>query len=214
MALGGIAVAAAVVCVIEFGPWKGAKADSARQQTVASVPVPVQPPATAPATPAPPQEAAPQPAPAPKPDATAKPAARPRDTRPTPPQPAQPQLPAPQPEAQQPAPQPPPAQPPATEPAPAAPKQPSRQELMRAREFMAKLHFRSDAVNSILQNLQRRQEASGMGLNARFTRPQGLMNTYLENADQAINEGDLRAAHEYAEKAERQIEILEKLLNM
>ena len=85
---------------------------------------------------------------------------------------------------------------------------------MRAREVSAKLHVRSDAVNTILQSLQRRQEASGMGLNARFTRPQSLMNTYLENAEQAAAAGDLRAAHDYQEKAERQIEILEKLLNM
>jgi hypothetical protein len=85
---------------------------------------------------------------------------------------------------------------------------------MRAREVVAKLHIRSDAVNSILQSLQRRQEASGMGLNARFTRPQALMNTYLDNAAAAIDEGDLRAARDYQDKAERQIEILEKLLNM
>ena len=217
MALGGIAAAAAIVCVIEFGPWKGAKADSARQQTAAITPMPVQPPPTAPVTPAeavptPPQEAAPQPAP--KPDASTKPAPRPQESKPAPPPPAQPQPqpqpPAPQPEAQQPPPQP-AVQP---EPVPAAPRAPSRQELMRAREFLAKLHFRSDAINNILQSLQRRQEASGMGLNARFTRPQGLMNTYLESAGQALNDGDLKAAREYEEKAERQIETLEKLLNM
>jgi serine/threonine-protein kinase len=217
MAVGGIAVAAAIVCLIEFGPWKGAKAESARQQTAAVMPVPVQPPVTAPApqadaTPAPPQDAAPQPAPAPKRDATAKPAPRTQEANAVQPQPAQPQPPPPQPQAQQPPPQ--PAAQPVPEPAPAAPKQPNRQEVMKAREFMAKLHFRADAINNLLQGLQRRQEASGMSLNARFTRPQGLMNTYLQSADEALNEGDLPAYKDYREKAERQIETLEKLLNM
>ena len=36
MALGGIAVAAAIVCLIEFGPWKGAIADSVRHLTAAN----------------------------------------------------------------------------------------------------------------------------------------------------------------------------------
>jgi hypothetical protein len=85
---------------------------------------------------------------------------------------------------------------------------------MQAREFVAKLHFRADAINNILQTLKRRQEANGMGLNARFTKPQGLMNTYMEGANEALNQGDLPVAREYADKAERQIEILEKLLNM
>jgi serine/threonine-protein kinase len=219
MALGGIAVAAAIVCLIQFGPWKGAKAESAKQQAAAVMSVPVQPPVTPPATqtdaaPPPPQEAAPQPAPAAKPDATAKPAVRPQQGKAVQPPPVQPQPqpPAPQPEAQQPPQR--PAEQPKPEPAPTGPKQPSRQELMKAREFVAKLHFRSDAINNLLQNLQRRQEASGMGLNARFTRPQGLMNTFLQSADEALNEGDLPAFREYREKAERQIEILEKLLNM
>jgi len=223
MAIGGIAAVAAIVCLIEFGPWKGAKAESARQQALATASA--QPPATAPVTsaetaPTPPQEAAPQPqpapepAPAPKPAVTPKPAARPQEAKPAQAQPAQPQpqQPAPQPEAQQPPP--PPPEQPKPEPAPAAPKGPSRQELMKAREFVAKLHFRADAIDNLLQSLKARQEASGMGLNARFTRPQGLMNTYLESADQALNQGDLPAAKGYREKAERQIEILEKLLNM
>ena len=220
MALGGIAAVAAIICAIEFGPWKGAKADSAKPQTVAAVPVQEQPPATAPATPpdavaTPPQDAAPQPAPAPKTGATAKPVVRPQGTKPAPPQftPPQPQpQPQPQPEAQQPPP--PQAVQPRPEPPPAAPKGPSRQELMKAREFNAKLHIRSDAINGVLQSLQRRQEAGGMSLNARFTRPQALMNTYLDNAGIAIDEGDLRAARDYEDKAERQMEILEKLLNM
>lgn len=208
MAIGGIAVAAAIVCLIEFGPWKGAKAVAA---------VPAQPPITAPVTqaetqpapaPAPAQDAAPQPAPAPKPDTAAKPAPVQQAAKPL-----QPQPPAPQPEVQQPAPQPVPQQP-RPEPAPAAPRQPSRQELMRAHEFVAKLHFRADAINNILLTLQRRQEANGMGLNARFTRPQGLMNTNLEAADQALSQGDIQVSREFSEKAERQIEALEKLLNM
>ena len=85
---------------------------------------------------------------------------------------------------------------------------------MQAREHAAKLHVRAGAVRASLQNLKRSQSAGGMGLSSRFTQPEGLMNTYLQAANEALNQGDLTAFREYADKAERQIEILEKLLNL
>jgi hypothetical protein len=220
MALGGIAAAAAIVAAIEFGPWKGAKADSAKQQQ-AAVTVPVQPPATAPAdtTAAQTQSAAatPQQVDALPPQQTppATPPATKRNivgtSRPQEPQFAQPQpvQPPPQQQVQQE-----PPQQPRAEPEPVAPRGPSRAELARAREHVAKLHIRADAVRASLQALKRVQQANGMTLNARFTQPEGLMNTYLRGANEALNAEDLPLFREYADKAERQLEILEKLLNL
>jgi len=53
-----------------------------------------------------------------------------------------------------------------------------------------------------------------LALNARFTQPQGLMDLYLRSAHDAVGQSDLHAARDYAGKAERQVEILEKLLNL
>ena len=39
------------------------------------------------------------------------------------------------------------------------------------------------------------------------------MNSYMQASQDALNANDLSAAKDYATKAERQIEILEKLLN-
>ena len=221
MALGGVAVAAAIICVIEFGPWKGARADSARQPAAAAMPAPpAAAPASVPDTAAtPPQDATPpQPAPAqaatPQPAVAARPAAPLHVAQSARQEAAQPQpQPAPQQQAQQPVPQQ-PAPAPVAQPEPAAPKGPSRQELMQTREFMAKLQFRAEAVRKILQSLKKAQEARGMGLNPGYTRPEGLMNMYLQSASESLNQGDLAETMDYAHKAERQLEILEQLLNM
>ena len=104
-----------------------------------------------------------------------------------------------------------PAAPPPEPPKPAGP---SREEILQAREPVAKLHVRAIAVRGALQSLRRSQQSMGMNLNAKYTGPEGLMDTYLKAADDALNAKDLPAAREYTEKAEHQIEILEKLLNL
>ena len=40
-----------------------------------------------------------------------------------------------------------------------------------------------------------------------------LMNTYLSGADAALNAGDPATARSFADKAEKQVEKLEKFLN-
>jgi hypothetical protein len=42
----------------------------------------------------------------------------------------------------------------------------------------------------------------------------GLTDTYLQSANDALNRSDLAAARAYADKAGRQIEILEELRNL
>jgi len=236
MALGGIAAAAAIVAVIEFGPWKGVHANSSRtpaavvQQSPPASQQPAQPVVQADVAPPPPDQAAssaPQPGSAPPQPTMAANASTPAPTSQSPARqapggnqvayakPAQPppaSNPAPQPV--QPAPQPAPQQAQQTPAPPPAPAGPSREELMHARERSAKLNVRVSAVRDGLLNLKRSMQSKGMGLSARFTQPEGLMNTYLQAAGDALNAGDLPAFRDYSDKAERQVEILEKLLNL
>jgi eukaryotic-like serine/threonine-protein kinase len=232
MAAGALAAALGAIAVIEFGPWKDTKAQTpppsqAQAQPSAPTPAPVQtaPPAGEPAS---------QPAAAPSqpsqtaaaaPDvAKAKTMTKPAPsktisalTAPTPTQPAQAvaQPTVQPPVVSQPIPQ--PAQQPTAQPAPKPadpqPATPARAELMAARERHAQLDARASGIRTSLQSLQRSQAASGLNLNARFTQPASLMDTYMKAASDALHDNDLASAKDFMDKAERQIEVLEKLLN-
>jgi serine/threonine-protein kinase len=232
MAAGALAAALGAIAVIEFGPWRDTKAQTpppsqAQAQPAAPAPAPVQtaPPATEPASQpaAAPTQASQTAAPAPA-VAKSKTADKPTASRsvavltsPTPVQAAQTATqpavqqpaasqPTPQPVQQQTAQQPPkPADPP--------PAMPSRAELMAARERHAQLDARASGIRGTLQSLQRSQAASGLNLNARFTQPASLMDTYMKAASDALHDNDLASAKDFMDKAERQVEILEKLLN-
>jgi phosphoglycerate-specific signal transduction histidine kinase len=52
-----------------------------------------------------------------------------------------------------------------------------------------------------------------LNLSSRFTQPATLMDSYMRGASDAIETSDLDSAKDLMTKAERQIEVLEKLLN-
>jgi len=231
MAAGALAAALGAIAVIEFGPWKDTKAQTpppsqAQAQPTAPVPAPVQtaPPAAEPApqptaVPSQPQQTtAPAPALA-KTKTAGKPAAsqtvaasasltpvQPGQTVTQPPVQPPTAQPIPQPAQQQVAQQPP-------KPAEPQPVMPSRAEMMAARERHAQLEARAGGIRTTLQSLQRSQAASGLNLNARFTQPASLMDTYMKASADALHDNDLVSAKDFMDKAERQVEILEKLLN-
>ena len=91
---------------------------------------------------------------------------------------------------------------------------PSRAELQKTRESLALLNNRATAVRSSLESLKRAQAAQGYNIGGQYTGPAGLMDTYLNGATEALNAHDLSAAKDFAAKAERQIEILEKLFHL
>jgi serine/threonine-protein kinase len=209
MALGGIATAAVVLAAIQFGPWKGTNA----APQPAAAPAAVQAPVSAPAEAAPPQPAAAPPAQAAAPAAatSAEPAIR-RSSQPAG-RPAQhaPQG-SPEPVAAQPPPieQPqaaPPAQPVAQSQAPAV----NPAELEKVRDDFDMLEARATTIRN--HSLWRSQAASGMGIRSDAANARSLMETYLRNATGALNAGNAASARNYMEKAERQVEILEKILN-
>ncbi|MEO8596092.1 MAG: protein kinase [Candidatus Solibacter sp.] len=96
---------------------------------------------------------------------------------------------------------------------PAAPSGPSRAELQQTREHLAMLNVRAGGIRASLQTLQRSQAASGLNLRGDMQDAANMVNTYLTGADAALNASDVTAAKSFADKAERQLEKLEKFLN-
>ena len=231
MVLGAVAAVLAIIAVVAIAPWKGTRAAPAQVAAPAAKPVTPEPPAPVaapppaqtdpqhpqPATPAPSLRAAP-PSPvsnpltgsshapvrtagvaktvpagsqsAPSSPPVAQPAA---NLQPAVPQPAVPQ----QPVQQQ----------------PAASTGPSRAELQQVRESIALVGVRAAGIRSSLQSLQRSQAASGLSLRGDMQAAANLMNSYLDGADAALNAGDVAQAKNFLEKAEPQVQKLEKFLN-
>jgi serine/threonine protein kinase len=215
MAVGALATAAAVIAAIEFGPWKETKAapQTAQQQEQTQTP-----PATAPAPQNPAQQTVEQPAAAQAQTAQSTQTAPSKTKSATaashpPPALLQPPQVQTQTAVQQPTPQQPLAQPvEQTQPQAAAPPPgPSRAEMQAAREQMMQLGVRVTGIKGSLQSLQR--SMGNMNLSSKFTEPAGLMDGYMKGANDALSDHDLDSAKSFMEKAERQIVILEKLLN-
>jgi eukaryotic-like serine/threonine-protein kinase len=225
LAAGALCTALAVVAVIQFGPWKEAGAVGAPE----AVPEPAAMAATAPAAVPEPVEL--PPAQVPEPVTTPPPAAPPQ-AAPVRQQAALPavvkQRPAPAIQAAQPAAEPvqtavpfseparvaaqPAAQPAPTPtaPAPAAAARP--EELQKIREQLVMVSTRFATARGSLQNIQRSQAASGLGLRADVSGAASLAGTFLEGAKEALNDGNADAARGFLNKAERQVEIVEKFL--
>ena len=71
---------------------------------------------------------------------------------------------------------------------------------------------RASTARNSLQTLQRSQAASGLNLRADITEAASLASSYLEGANAALNAGDAASARSFTEKAERQVEKIEKFL--
>jgi serine/threonine protein kinase len=85
-----------------------------------------------------------------------------------------------------------------------------RAELQHERESLAMLGARATSIHSTLQNLQRAQAASGLGLRSDWVQASSLMDSFLRGADDALRAGDAATAKDLMDKGERQIEKLEK----
>ncbi len=226
MALGAVAAVLVVVGVIQFGPHK--RADAAPQPN--SVPAAVVPP-----DPVPPSQA-----PATAPSAAQTPGIQPPANVPRPAV-SKPERPSPprRSAADHPLTQMQPTQTQATQAPVAAPQQtsppsvatpqqtsptanqaatsgapvPSPAQVAEARDHFMMLNTRAAGIRSTLQSLAQKQAAGGLNLNARWQEPADLMDNFMAAANQALANGDLTGAKSYMDKAERQIERLEKGLN-
>jgi hypothetical protein len=95
----------------------------------------------------------------------------------------------------------------------AAANAPTRAELQQIREQLAMLASRAGGIRTSLQSLQRSQAASGLNLRGDMQEAASLMDSYFNGAAAALNAGDAGAAKSLMDKAERQVEKLEKFLN-
>jgi len=230
---GALCMVAALIAVIQLGPWKRASAGAgslppgaAVQNPVTTVQPPAQQPAVAAPNPAPVEQPAAS-APAPSAGSVAAAQANPRRLPSSAPHaPVSNATPASGAQAAsvtQPAPQ----RPAVSQPAvlqPAAPLNPAapapqpdlsaqRAELQKTREGLAMLLARSTSVHSTLDNLRHSQAASGLGLRGDWLQAASLMDSFLQGATNAIAAGDSGSAKDLMEKGERQLEKLEKALN-
>ena len=224
MGLGAVAAVLAIVALVAIAPWKGTGAAPAKIASPAAQPPVSEPPAPVAAQPL----SQPSSQPEPQPQMPAAPVSTPVGASPRVPsrtpgaaksvpvgsQPAaqSPAVQAPVPTPQQPAPQPAAQQQPGPQ-QPAAPAGPSRAELQQVRESLALVGVRAAGIHTSLQSLQRSQAASGMNLRGDMQSAASLMDTYLDGAEKALNARDVAQAKDFLDKAEPQVQKLEKFLN-
>lgn len=84
--------------------------------------------------------------------------------------------------------------------------------LREQREFRQMLAARAIVVRTSLRTLEESQKGHGMNLRGDIREAQSLMDAYLQSATEDLNQLDLPAARADMEKAEREIEKLEKFL--
>jgi hypothetical protein len=88
-----------------------------------------------------------------------------------------------------------------------------RAELQKVRESLTMLAARSSSIHTTLDNLQRSQAASGLGLRGDWLQSATLMDSFVRGASDALAAGDAASARDLMEKGERQVDKLEKALN-
>jgi hypothetical protein len=96
---------------------------------------------------------------------------------------------------------------------PAAPVGPSRAELQEVRESIALIGVRASGIRTSLQSLQNSQGKKGLNLRGDMQSAANLMDTYLDGAQAAFNANDVAQARSFLDKAEPQVQKLEKFLN-
>lgn len=96
---------------------------------------------------------------------------------------------------------------------PATPAGPSQQEIDQALDRKVQLDARASAVAASLDNLRRRQEASGYSLRQDIAAAAIRMRSFLDVAAADLNNGDIAAAQRDMDKAEKEISTLESFFN-
>jgi serine/threonine-protein kinase len=220
MGLGAVVAVLALVAVIALAPWKKTGAAPAKADAPVAQPAPQptpQQPVSEPAAPVAAQpEQQPQPsaaAPVSTPvNASSRVPSRTTGVAKSAPAVSRPAGQAQQPAEQQPAPQQAVQEQPVQH-QPTAPAGPSRAELQEVRESLALIGVRASGIRTSLQSLQRSQAASGLNLRGDMQAAANLMTTYLDGAEAALNAGDAAQARSFLDKAEPQVQKLEKFLN-
>jgi len=89
---------------------------------------------------------------------------------------------------------------------------PSAEEVEQVHEQMTGLDARASAVSASLEGLKRQQQADGLGLRRDMAAAYARMNTYLRSANDELNSGNIVAARNHMDKADKEISTLENFL--
>ncbi len=89
---------------------------------------------------------------------------------------------------------------------------PTPEEVEQAHEQMTGLGARASAVSASVEGLKRQQEAAGLGLRQDMAAAYARMNSYLHSASDELNSGNIAAAQNHMDKADKEISILEHFL--
>jgi serine/threonine protein kinase len=89
---------------------------------------------------------------------------------------------------------------------------PSQAEVEQSQERMIQLGSRTDAVDRSISQLRHQQEADGLGLRNDMETADNQMRAYMQAANQDMQASRIAAANRNMDKAEAQLQILEKFL--
>ncbi len=89
---------------------------------------------------------------------------------------------------------------------------PTPEEVDQAREQMTGLDARGSAVSASVEGLKRQQEADGLGLRQDMAVAYARMNSYLRSASDDLHNGNIVAARNHMDKADKEITTLEHFL--
>ncbi len=89
---------------------------------------------------------------------------------------------------------------------------PSAEEVEQVHEQMTGLDARASAVSASVENLKRQQQADGLGLRRDMAAAYARMNSYLRSANDELNSGNITAARNHMDKADKEISTLESFL--
>jgi eukaryotic-like serine/threonine-protein kinase len=89
---------------------------------------------------------------------------------------------------------------------------PSAEEVEQVHEQMTGLDARASAVSASVEGLKRQQEADGLGLRRDMAATYARMSSYLRSANDELNSGNITAARNHMDKADKEISTLEGFL--
>jgi serine/threonine-protein kinase len=92
------------------------------------------------------------------------------------------------------------------------PAGPDPAQMREVKDKLMNLTARADAARGGVDSLRRQQQAQGLDLRTDILASMGRMNSNIAEAQQSLNTGDLRAANEYIERAEKEVAKLEAFL--
>jgi eukaryotic-like serine/threonine-protein kinase len=95
---------------------------------------------------------------------------------------------------------------------PAPPPGPSKQEIAQARERMIQLGAEADSVRAGVQQMRGQQQAQGLEMRGDVLASLNRMNSYMGEAERALNENDVETAQSEMDRAEKEIGTLKTFL--